>query len=214
MWGGMSSFSDHETIPHPSLLGFYLNHRLRVVGKHLNLPSSPHLSKINSCCSVWVCVYELPGHACRVLIVFNSLLSGGPCRYPTAGTVTTLLISLGTDFLTGQLINRHTDELTDRLHIRLTQVWPQPACVEMLSSKNYAWVTSGQRSCLDQKQTVFWHVAVHLCACVCNNAKFNSFVMSTSVFCHLAQIAAYQSEPLAWFSGCYFCVSIQVSIQI
>lgn len=52
---GMSSFSDHKTIPHPSVSALCLSHRLTGAGKHLHLPSTPNPSKTNSCGSVWVC---------------------------------------------------------------------------------------------------------------------------------------------------------------
>lgn len=91
-YGGMSSLSDHETIPHPSSLSLTLNHGLSGGGKYLLLYlPSPNLSKTNSCGPLCVSelVYELANQCCVVLISFQRptvVLPMQPCSCRERGT--------------------------------------------------------------------------------------------------------------------------------
>lgn len=127
---GMSSFSDHKTIPHPSLPALCLSHRLTGAGKHLHLPSTPNLSKTSSCVSVWVraclwisqsgwrCSDRFPAACCQVAhadIILQGEAERG-CSSSTGVTVdwldkwvTATLNSRLTDWIAGWPVGLQSD---------------------------------------------------------------------------------------------------------
>lgn len=94
---GMSSFSDHKTIPH-SFQPSCVTHRLTGAGKHP--PSAPNLFKRNGCGSVWVymCVW-ISFLGCR-----------HPDRFPAARADMGLQVEAGRGS-TGVSVDRYTKYL-------------------------------------------------------------------------------------------------------
>ena len=89
-WGGMSSFSDHETIPHPSspFISIWITgwEKLENISPSPFFLITPKQTAVALCECVCVCVsVNQPIRSAVCWQVSSHLLSGGPCRYPPAG---------------------------------------------------------------------------------------------------------------------------------